>query len=453
MAEMSPLRRRMIEDMTVRNLSPATQRSYIYAVTKFSRYFKRSPDKLGLEDVRAFQVFLVSTGISWPALNQTVCALRFFYGVTLGRGEMPERIAYAREPRKLPVVLNADELVRFFEAVPSLKARTALTTAYAAGLRASEAVGLKVGDIDSGRMVIRVEHGKGGKDRYVMLSAQLLGILRTYWRLARPRTAAETLRAIAADPKHLGAEIGLVAVLHTWGQNLHHHPHVHCVVPGGGPSLDGTHWVACRPGLPVRVLSRLFRRLFIDELRAAFEARHLGFFGDLAGLAQPAAFARRLRDLLRVEWVVYAKPPFGGPAQVLAYLGRYTHRVAISNARLVNVTDEHVAFRWKDYRHDGKTKVMTLEPFEFIRRFLLHALPDGFHRIRHYGFLANGHRTAKLAFCRSLLDMPSPSAEQVEDVGPPRAPERCPCCGGVMIVLGILPRPAPVPRCFLDDTS
>src|SRR5207344_1190342 len=186
MAEMSPLRRRMIEDMTVRNLSPATQRSYLHAVTKFSRYFGRTPDRLGLEDVRAFQVHLVSTGISWPALNQTVCALRFFYGVTLGHGEVPERIPYAREPYKLPVVLNADEVVRFLEAVPSLKARTALTTAYAAGLRASEAVGLKVGDIDSGRMVIRVEHGKGGKDRYVMLSSQLLRILRTYWRLARP---------------------------------------------------------------------------------------------------------------------------------------------------------------------------------------------------------------------------------------------------------------------------
>src|SRR5271156_1457412 len=154
-----------------------------------------------------------------------------------------------------------------------------------------------------------------------------------------------------------------------------------------------------------------------------------------------------------VARVVYAKPPFGGPAQVLAYLGRYTHRVAISNARLVSVTDEHVAFRWKDYRRDGKAKVMTLEPFEFIRRFLLHALPDGFHRIRHYGFLANGRRAAMLAFCRSLLDMPSPSAEQVEDVVPPRAPERCPCCGGVMIVLAILPRPAPVPRPFRDDTS
>ena len=187
MAEMSPLRRRMIEDMTVRNLSPATQRSYVYAVAKFSRHFGRSPDRLCLEDVRAFQVHLVATGISWPALNQTVCALRFFYGVTLGHGDIPERIPYAREPRKLPVVLNADEVVRFLEAVPSLKVRTALTTAYAAGLRASEAVGLKIADIDSGRMVIRVEHGKGSKDRYVMLSAQLLGILRTYWRLARPK--------------------------------------------------------------------------------------------------------------------------------------------------------------------------------------------------------------------------------------------------------------------------
>ena len=188
MAKLSPLRRRMIEDMTVRNLSPATQRSYIHAVSKFSRYFARSPDRLGLEDVRAFQVHLISTGISWPALNQTVCALRFFYGVTLGHGEIPERIPYAREPRTLPVVLGADEVVRFLEAVPSLKTRAALTTAYAAGLRASETVGLKIGDIDSGRMVIRVEHGKGGKDRYVMLSAQLLGILRTYWRLARPKT-------------------------------------------------------------------------------------------------------------------------------------------------------------------------------------------------------------------------------------------------------------------------
>src|SRR5258707_15182227 len=182
MTEMSPLRRRMIEDMTVRNLSPATQRSYLHAVTKFSRYFGRSPDQLGLEDVRAFQVHLVSTGISWPALNQTVCALRFFYGVTLGHGEIPERIPYAREPRKLPVVLNADEVVRFLEAVPSLKTRAALTTAYAAGLRAAEAAGRKAGDIDSCRVLIRVGHGQGGKDRHVILSGELLRLLPTYLR-------------------------------------------------------------------------------------------------------------------------------------------------------------------------------------------------------------------------------------------------------------------------------
>jgi integrase/recombinase XerD len=187
MAEISPLRRRMIEDMTVRNLSPATQQSYLNAVSKFSRYFGRSPDRLGLEDVHAFQVHLVATGISWPALNQIVCALRFFYGVTLGQATVPERIAYAREPSKLPVVLSADEVVRFLEAIPSLKSRTALTTVYAAGLRVSEVVLLKIADIDSQRMVIRVEQGKGGKDRYVMLSPQLLTILRTYWRLTRPK--------------------------------------------------------------------------------------------------------------------------------------------------------------------------------------------------------------------------------------------------------------------------
>jgi hypothetical protein len=258
------------------------------------------------------------------------------------------------------------------------------------------------------------------------------------------RTAAETLRTIAADPRHLGAELGLVAVLHTWGQTLQHHPHVHCVVPGGGPSSDGTRWIGCRPGffLPVRVLSRLFRRLFLDELCTAFEAGDLGFFGDLAPLAEPAAFTRHLRALRRVDWVVYAKPPFGGPAQVLAYLGRYTHRVAIANARLVGLTDCAVAFRWKDYRHHGKTKTMSLAAAEFIRRFLLHTLPDGFHRIRHYGFLANGHRAAKLALCRKLLDAPaatSPVAASAAEPVVTRPLDRCPCCGGTMILLGTLP--------------
>jgi hypothetical protein len=278
------------------------------------------------------------------------------------------------------------------------------------------------------------------------------------------RTAAETLRRIAADPKHLGAEIGLVAVLHTWGQTLHHHPHLHCVVPGGGlspacprPRSGGTRWVACRPGffLPVRVLSRLFRRLFLEELRIAFEAGDLGFFGALADLAEPAAFTRRLRKLRRVDWVVYAKPPFGGPAQVLAYLGRYTHRVAIANSRLISMTDDEVAFRWKDYRHHGKSKVMTLGAHEFIRRFLLHTLPDGFHRIRHYGFLANGHRAAKLALCRKLLMVrpPSPAAEQSDDGALRRTLDRCPCCGGAMITLATLPPPEPGRPSLWNDSS
>ena len=202
------------------------------------------------------------------------------------------------------------------------------------------------------------------------------------------KAAAETLQTIAADPKHLGAQIGLTAVLHSWGQNLHYHPHVHCIVPGGGPSCDGTHWVSCRPGffLPVRVLSRLFRRLFLEKLQAAFDAGELDFFGDLASLTKLPAFRRTIAESRRIKWVVYAKPPFGGPQQVLTYLARYTHRIAIANSRLVSMNDSTVTFRWRDYRHRGKQKLMTLDAHEFIRRFLMHVLPDGIHRIRHYGF-------------------------------------------------------------------
>jgi hypothetical protein len=274
------------------------------------------------------------------------------------------------------------------------------------------------------------------------------------------KAAAETLRTIAADAKHLGAEIGLLAVLHTWGQNLHHHPHVHCVVPGGGPSLDGARWVGCRPGffLPIRVLSRLFRRLFLEALQGAFEAGELSFFGDLTGLAEPDAFAAKLRALRKIEWVVYAKPPFGGPAQVLAYLSRYTHRVAIANSRITEITERSVSFRWKDYRHHGKTKVMTLDADEFIRRFLQHTLPDGFHRIRHYGFLANGQRAAKIALCRKLLAVPSPEPQTTADaeaIGSPGAPpsDTCPCCGGTMITLVVTSGPRPLRRPTWNDTS
>jgi hypothetical protein len=255
------------------------------------------------------------------------------------------------------------------------------------------------------------------------------------------QAAAETLRTVGADPKHLGAELGVVALLHTWGQTLTHHPHVHCVVPGGGPSLDGTRWVSCRPGffLPVRVLSRLYRRLFLQSLQAAFEAGSLSFFGELAGLAEPAAFAGLLAQMRQIDWVVFAKPPFGGPQQVLAYLGRYTHRVAIANSRITRIEACEVAFRWKDYRHHDKAKLMTLAADEFIRRFLLHTLPDGFHRIRHYGFLANGRRLAKLTLCRQLLaTSPPPPAPPAADYRERyrqltgRSLDICPCCGGLM---------------------
>jgi hypothetical protein len=268
------------------------------------------------------------------------------------------------------------------------------------------------------------------------------------------RAAAETLKIIAANPKHLGAGIGFLAILHTWGQTLTHHPHVHCVVPGGGLSVDGKRWIACRPRffLPVHVLSRLYRRLFLEQLQAAFDTGRLAFFGHLAGLAERSTFAAQIKALRQVNWVVYAKPPFGSPQQVLAYLGRYTHRVAIANSRLVAMDDTHVSFRWRDYRDTNKTKVMTLQAHEFIRRFLLHGLPDSFHRIRHYGFLANGCRKARLALIRHLLEQPAP--EPKVHAGDYRERLReltgidldtCPCCGGAMRVIGGLPRPRAPP--------
>lgn len=274
------------------------------------------------------------------------------------------------------------------------------------------------------------------------------------------RATAETLRTIAADPQHLGAEIGVIAVLHTWGQTLMHHPHLHCVVPGGGVSLDGQRWIACRPGffLPVRVLSALFRRLFLTELQQAFDGKALHFYNALAALLEPQAFAKYLAPVAAADWIVYAKKPFGGPEHVLQYLGRYTHRVAISNNRLLDFADGRVTFRWKDYRREAQSKVMQLDASEFVRRFLLHVLPSGFQRIRHYGLLANCHREDKLAQCRRLLGAPPPApSDEPEDyldryqrlTG--RSLNDCPQCGkGQMqrietLLPGAQPRGPPCP--------
>jgi hypothetical protein len=261
------------------------------------------------------------------------------------------------------------------------------------------------------------------------------------------KAAAQSLITIAADPKHLGARIGLTAVLHTWGSALTHHPHVHIIVPGGGLSLDGGSWVSCRPGffLPVRVLSRLFRRLFLETLMAAHEAGRLKFFGEHAGLVDHDAFAAYLAPSRKLEWVVYAKRPFAGPQAVLAYLSRYTHRVAIANSRLIAFDHRGVTFRWKDYRGPNakgapeRQKVMTLATDEFIRRFLIHVLPSGFHRIRHYGLFANGGRAENLARARELLQVPAPHDQpeadsQVDDRGE-TLKQPCPSCGGPMIII------------------
>jgi len=262
------------------------------------------------------------------------------------------------------------------------------------------------------------------------------------------KASAETVMTIAADPKRMGAKVGMTGVLHTWGSALTHHPHIHMIVPGGGLSPDGTRWVACRPGffLHVRVLSRLFRRLFLEGLRKLHRTGQLTFFGDLVGLAEAKAFAAWLSPFRKFEWVVYAKPPFGGPEAVLTYLSRYTHRVAISNHRLVSANADTVAFRWKDYRikSGDRQKVMRLATPEFIRRFLIHVLPDGFHRIRHYGLLASSTRKANITRIRALLCVQGPEqatmSEPEAEIAPLTLREPCPCCGGPMRIIEIFRR-------------
>ena len=280
--------------------------------------------------------------------------------------------------------------------------------------------------------------------------------------------AAETMIAIAADPKHLGARIGITAVLHTWGSAMTHHPHLHMIVPGGGITADGSRWVSCRPNfvLPVKVLSRLFRGLFLAKLRSAHQAGRLRFFGGYAHLDDARAFKTYLAPLRNIEWVIYAKKPFGGPQAVLAYLSRYTHRVAISNRRLMSTDEKGVTFKYKDYRIEGpdRYKTMTLATDEFIRRFLIHVLPKGFHRIRHYGLLGNTNRAANIEHARKLLVMPSrpkqPDIPKAAIDEPRVLPRPCPCCGGRMIVIetfdrGCEPkhRPAPPPAAIRIDTS
>ena len=276
------------------------------------------------------------------------------------------------------------------------------------------------------------------------------------------RAASEAMMTIAADPRHLGARISITAVLHTWGSALTHHPHLHMIVPGGGISLDGQRWVSSRPAflLPVRVLGKLFRRLFLARLVELFDAGRLQFHGHQASLRDRSAFLRHLAPGRKKPWTVYAKPPFAGPAAVLAYLSRYTHRVATSNRRLIALDERSVTFRYKDYRRDGaeRHQVMTLATDEFIRRFLLHILPRGLHRIRHYGLLASGGRCDDLARARELLAAPPPAPEPDATPEPSDHRPPCPCCGGRMLILETFeryaqPRAPPRPTCSPGRSS
>src|SRR5947199_7521525 len=573
----------MLEELQRRNYSAITTRNYLRVVTEFAKYFGKSLDKLGPNELRTYQAYLLRERKLTPGtvINQ-VAALRFFFVKTLKRHQFRDFLPYPQDGRRLPTVLSREEVSRLINAAGTLFRRTLLMTLYGTGMRRSELAHLKVGDIDSQRMIIRVVAGKRSKDRDLPLSPALLETLREYWRWRKPklylfptrtlgrrldqpicdktvwiacseaflrvqgdrfldryrssfdyqqlkafraiqrcRTAAlgghrdacprcgyqaisynscrnrhcpkcqaqarerwlaarerelfdtsyfhvvftvphelnvlalenprlfydllfiasaQTLLEIAIDRKHLGAEIGMISILHSCGQHLLLQPHIHCAIPAGGLSPAHRQWVRPRYAffLPVKILSRVFRGKFLAGLKRLHSRNKLCCNGPAAALADPQQFAKLMRRLHRHDWVVYAKPAFGGPMQVLRYLGRYTHRVAISNHRLLTFEVDRVSFRWKDYAHGSKQGRMTLAATEFLRRFFLHVLPKGFVRIRHFGFLANRFRASRLALSRQLL---SRISSTLVEAGSCKAPAEsssvwhCPRCGAAMIVV------------------
>jgi hypothetical protein len=393
-----------------------------------------------------------------PTMNSIVSALRFFFTQTLDRSDLARRLVRLAHPRRLPVVLSRDEVARLLNATTCLKHQVALSVAYGAGLRVAEVSTLKVDDVDSERMLLRVERGKGGRYRNAMLSEDLLTLLRQWWKVGRqqgvmhrdgwlfpgqhamkPISTRQLYRVVveAAQAADIAKRVGPHTLRHSFA--------THHLEDGtdSGIAPDGSRWVSSRPAflLPVRVLGKLFRRLFLTRLIALYDDGRLGLFGTLAHLAERRAFLHHLAAVRKKRWVVDAKAPFAGPEAVLAYLSRYTHRVAISNSRLIAFDESGVTFHYKDYRRDGtdRQQVMTLGSDEFIRRFLLHVLPRGFHRIRHYGLLAGSARRTSLALARELLNVAPPPDDDLprepDDFRPP-----CPCCGGRMIVIELFER-------------
>jgi len=488
----------MLEELQRRHYSEATARYYIRAVERFARHFHCSPDRLGPGHIREYQAQLFAKQkLSPGAVTNHLCALRFLYIQTLKKPWSVADTPYPKKTHRLPAILSQGEVAQLIDAACTPFHRTILMTLYATGVRNAELTHLKISDLDSRRMVIHVQGGKGRQDRDVMLSPILLDELRAHWRRLRRkssiwlfpgnrwhsgdqpidkarqrellpspylhvvftlppqlaslalqnkkvvyglllRASAETLLEVARNPRHLGAEIGFFSVLHTWNQKLQLHPHVHCVVAAGGLSLDHTRWIRSRPRffLPIPVLRRVFRGKFVAGLKRAFQHQQLNFSGDLSLLDQPKIFAAWLRPLFRKDWIVYCKPPFGGPEYVLQYLGRYTHRVAISNHRLISLANGQVTFGWRDSAHNHEQKLMTVSLDEFLRRFLLHLLPKGFVRIRHFGFLANRRRSTLLPLCCAALGAVPPQTEP--ETSTPRESSPlwlCPNCGAPMIVV------------------
>src|SRR5262245_31879619 len=355
---MSILRQRMHEDMTIRGLAPATQKAYLKAVERLAIHYGKRPDRLSSRDIQRFLLYLhEKRGLTWGTLNTFVNGLRFFYHITLGRPETAFRIPCAKPPKKLPRVLSRQEVIEIFAVTTNLRHRTLLKTTYSAGLRVSETINLKVTDIDSHRMCIRVDQGTP-QVCYSLLF----------------RSAAATMQTFGRDLKWLGGEFGITMVLHTWSQTLDQHLHVHCIVTGGALDAAQEQWIATKRRdflFPVRALSKVFRAKYLAGLQAAFPQQRLQFGGATAPLAEARVFAAWLESLRAHDWVVYAKPPFAGPRQVVSYLGRYTHRVAISNERLVALKDDQVLFQWRDARRGNRMKAMALGAEEFLRRFLL----------------------------------------------------------------------------------
>ena len=384
---MTHLRRRIQEDLRLRNFSERTIRHYTHTIAKFAKYFHKSPDQLGPEHVRTYLLFLLNERkLAWGTIQGARSALKFLYTRTLKQTWFDQEVIKPKIRHKLPTVWSREEVRALLDAEMNTKHRALLALYYSAGLRCQEALDLKVTDIDSKRMVIHIRGGKGKFPRQVMLS--------------------QTLLEIAADPRNLGVRIGILAVLHSWSQNLQFHPHLHCLIPAGGLTPDNSRWIATkRHGffLPVRVLSRMFRSKLLSFLKRSYRSGELCIAGKLAALSTPHAFYSLLGRLRRTEWVVYSKPPFGGLEHVLKYLARYTHRVAISNGRLISLENGLVRFHWRDSRPNNRSSTMRLDAVEFIRRFLLHVLPAGFVKIRQFGLLANRKRRHALELCRAHL--------------------------------------------------